>query len=143
MEALGHWGSRAPVKLLWGKGDTRERLLTAPPPNSLPLSAPDWEQQLLQSILPFLETGVGQILTSSQPQRAPPPPLHEAGRRVLSQRPPLPLLAAPQYLGEWLRPDRTAHSLGGSLACADRPQRDVSGNGCIREQEEGPAQRAN
>ena len=40
---------------------------SAPPPPSLPLSAPDCEQQLFQSFLPFLETGVGPVLTSSQP----------------------------------------------------------------------------
>lgn len=64
MEALGHWGSRAPVKLLWGKGDTRERLLTAPPPipsHSQPqtgssscckASCPSWRQVLAKFSLP-------------------------------------------------------------------------------------------
>lgn len=33
--------------------------LRAPPPSSLPLAAPEGEQQLFQSFLPFLETGVG------------------------------------------------------------------------------------
>ena len=33
--------------------------LSGPPPPSLPLAAPEKEQQLLQSFLPFLETGAG------------------------------------------------------------------------------------
>lgn len=50
----------------------------------------------------------------------------------------LPLLAAPRYLGAWLSPDGT-----GLPAWAWAPQGDVSGKGCIREQGELRAQRAN
>jgi len=74
MEAPAAGGAEPQRSWLLG-GGTPE---SAPP--SLPLSAPDSEQQLLQSFLPFLETGVRRIPTSSQPGRAPPPPLHVAGR---------------------------------------------------------------
>lgn len=48
-------GALGPCKQAVGGGGA----LSRPPPPSLPLTAPQKEQQLFQSFLPFLETGVG------------------------------------------------------------------------------------